>query len=191
VKLDDLAPDTHLPTPPPVPVRLESRSTVLLVMDITEPLCTERPRCMESVPRIAALLSRAREAGAGVVHTIGRQPTTILEAVRPRESEPVVQARANKFHGSQLDELLRGRAATTLLTVGTAANGAVMYTAFAANLRGYTVAVAVDGISAGDEFIERFVRWQLLNQPGFTNATNQPLTSERVTLTRSDLVTFA
>lgn len=177
--------------PAPVAVRLDPRSSALLVMDITDPLCTSRPRCVATLPQIAGLLAAARRAGMHVIHTVGRAPWTILEPVAPLEGEPIVQARANKFHDSAMDALLRERGVTTLLLVGTAANGAIMYTAFAANVRGYTVAVAVDGISAGDEVIERFAAWQLLNQPGFTNVDNEPLAAERVTLTRSDLVAFA
>lgn len=33
-------------------------------------------------------------------------------------------------------------------------------------------------------------KWQLLNQPGFANATNLPLTAARVTLSVIDGVTF-
>lgn len=172
-------------------MRLDPRVTAFLVMDITDPLCTKRPSCMASVPRIVTLLEKARESGVHVVYTVGPTlPTVILDDVAPRESEPVIRARADKFHGSELDTVLRERGVTTLLLVGTAANGAVMYTAFEANLRGYTVAVAVDGISAEQDATERFVAWQLLNQPGVTNPDNQPLLAERVTLTRTDLVTF-
>ncbi len=34
-------------------------------------------------------------------------------------------------------------------------------------------------------------RYQLLNQPGFTNADNTPLTPQAVTLSRTDLISFA
>ncbi len=176
--------------PEPVALRLDPRSTAFLVMDITDPLCTSRPRCVATVPQIASLLWAARRRGVQVIHTVGRAPWTILEPVAPQPDEPIVEARANKFHGSEMDSLLRDRGVTTLLLVGTAANGAIMYTAFAANVRGYTVAVAVDGISAGDGVTEAFAAWQLLNQPGFTNVDNEPLAAERVTLTRTDLVTF-
>ena len=33
-------------------------------------------------------------------------------------------------------------------------------------------------------------QWQLLNQPGFANTDNKPLTEKAVTLTKGDLVTF-
>jgi nicotinamidase-related amidase len=180
-----------LTVPEPVAIRLEPRMSALLVMDITDPLCANRPRCLASVPRIASLLGQARASGTHVIYTVGpKLPTVILDAVAPLDSEPIVRARADKFQGSELDDLLRDRGVGTLVLVGTAANGAVMYTAFEANLRGYTVAVAVDAISADLEATERFVAWQLLNQPGFTNSDNSPLAAQRATLTRTDLVTF-
>jgi nicotinamidase-related amidase len=183
--------DGSMTVPEPVATRLDPQVTAVLVMDITDPLCTKRPRCVASVPAIAGLIERARGSGAPVIYTVGpMQPAVILDPVAPRDGEVVVRGRADKFHGTELDEALRQRGVTTLLLVGTAANGAVLYTAFAANLRGYTVAVAIDAISADLEATERFVAWQLLNQPGFTNADNTPLATQRVTLTHTDLVTF-
>ena len=177
--------------PEPAAVHLDPRTTALVVMDIIDPLCTKRPRCVASIPRIAALLADARRSGAHIVHTVGpRQPATILDGVAPREGEPVVSGRADKFFDTELNDVLRSAGVETLLLVGTSANGAVLYTSFAANLRGYTVAVAVDAISADDPATEVIVAWQLLNQPGYANPANDPLTPERVTLTRTDLVSF-
>ena len=53
-----------------------------------------------------------------------------------------------------------------------------------------TVVVAQDGISAEPEFPTTVTRWQLLNEPGFTNADNKPLAEKLVTLSRGDLITF-
>ncbi len=74
--------------------------------------------------------------------------------------------------------------------MGSAANGAVLYTVFGLNLRGITVVVAQDGISAEPEFPITLTRWQLLNEPGFANADNKPLAKGFVTLSTTDLVTF-
>jgi hypothetical protein len=52
------------------------------------------------------------------------------------------------------------------------------------------VVVAQDGISAEPEFPITLTRWQLLNQPGFTNADNKPLAKGFVTLSTTELVTF-
>ena len=178
--------------PPPVPVLLAPGQTALVVIDINEALCGSRPSCMDTLPRISSLLAGARTHEVLVIHTEGgREPTVFLDPAQPGPGEPVIRARADKFHESRLESTLRQAGVTTLLLVGTAANGAIMYTAFAANLRGYTVAVAVDGISAELDATKRFVQWQLVNQPGFMNAENAPLARERVTLTRTDLITYS
>jgi nicotinamidase-related amidase len=187
----DAGSDHRSAAPPPVPVILDPRETALVVMDITDPLCSSRPACVATVPRISSLLADARAAGVAIVHTAGRhRPIVFLDPVAPLPNEPVIAARADKFHDSELETALRERDARTLLLVGTAANGAVLYTAFAANLRGFTVAVAVDAISSEHDATTDWVAWQLVNQPGFTNTTNAPLAAERVTLTRTDLVSF-
>ena len=79
---------------------------------------------------------------------------------------------------------------THAIVVGTAANGAVLYTAFAANARGLTVVVAEDGISSRDPFATYLARYQVLSQPGFPNQQNVPLQPKAVTLSRSDLISF-
>jgi nicotinamidase-related amidase len=183
--------DHELEVPAPVDVRLLARRTALLVMDITDPNCTRRPNCMAGVPRIVALLQRARAAGLRVFHTTSITPNTfILPEVLPVEGEPVVQARADKFYGSDLETLLRTDDIETLLLVGTSANGAVLYTSFGATARGFTVVVVADGVSADTVAIERWSLWQVLNQPGLNNPANSPLAAGRVTLTTCDQVAF-
>jgi hypothetical protein len=68
----------------------------------------------------------------------------------------------------------------------------VLYTAFGANLRGHTVVVAEDGMTTDDAFAHFLTRYQLLNQPGFANATNAAPQEGKiaVTLSRTDLITF-
>ena len=108
----------------------------------------------------------------------------------PQSGEPTLAARADKFIDTNLEEVLKQRNATTLIIVGTVANGAVMYTAFHANVRGFTVVVAEDGISSFTPFNNLLARHQLLQQPGFTNAANKPLAEKMVTLSKTDLITF-
>jgi len=151
--------------------------------------------------RTAACLSghppgggRAAHEGAqchGTRHLLRNPPpgSTILAEVAPRPTEPKVTGRADKFYGTPLDDILKSKGIKTLVIVGTAANGAVLYTAFGANVRGYTVVVATDGISA-DPFPMFLTQYQLLNQPGFANPENTPLAENKVTLSRSDLITF-
>ncbi len=179
--------------PAPVAVNVDPKTTALLVLDVTSVVCTPRPACVASVPKIANLLKSARDAKALVVYS--DTPTagsTILAAAAPQAGEPKVTSRADKFFGTDLEKILKDRGIQTVVIVGSAANGAVLYTSFGANARGFTAVVAEDGISVGtgDEFGLTFTRWQLLQQPGFANPENKPLEKGRVTVSRSDLIGF-
>ncbi len=175
--------------PQPVPVELDPATTAYLVLDITDTLCAPRASCTATVPAIAALLDRARAAGAHVIYSVA-STGAVMPEVAPRDGEPTIQSRADKFFNTHLDELLHEQGVRTLVIVGTAANGAVLYTTFEANLRGYTAVVAEDGISADDPFAVLLTRYQLLHQPGLDNPNNDPLLQGRVTLSRTDLIAF-
>jgi nicotinamidase-related amidase len=181
-----------LPTiPAPAAVTLDPATTAYLVLDINTAVCAPRPGCLATVPTVAAFLDRARQANAFVVYSNTTAPgATILPEVAPRPDDPMVTTSADKFFNTQLDDILRNRGIRTAVIVGTAANGAVLYTSFGANTRGYTVVVAEDGISAPDEFAVLLTRYQLLNQPGFGNPENEPLRERAVTLSRTDLISF-
>src|SRR5438309_3748808 len=195
---------TPAPTPSPAPsgaavpkipdavaVTVEAPTTALLVLDITTVICTPRPACVASVPKIQALLKKARDAKAFVVYS---QTTTagtqVLPEVAPVAGEPQVAGRADKFFSTNLDDLLKSKGIKTAVIVGSAAHGAVLYTSFGANERGYTVVVAEDGIAADNDFALLLTKWQLLNEPGFANSDNTPLKATAVTISSSDKITF-
>ena len=71
---------------------------------------------------------------------------------------------------------------TTVVAVGTAANGAV-YTSSSAALRGFNVIVPVDGMSAVGQnpYVEQYVAY---------NFTSAPVVSPKITLTRIDMIKF-
>jgi nicotinamidase-related amidase len=189
--LADILPPADVPSvPDPTPVMLDPSTTVLAVLDINSAICPPRPACIASVPVVQRLLLRAHAASMPVVYSTTPGATT-LPAVAPRTGEPVVTGRADKFFNTELDQLLQDRGAQTVMIVGSAANGAVLYTSFGAVLRGYTVVVAVDGISSGPDFDTFLAEYQVLNQPGFSNPTNDPLKPNLVTLSRSDLISFS
>ena len=180
------------PIPAPATVTLDAKTTAVAVLDINSMSCGPRPPCVDSLPAIQALLQKARDAKVQVVYgTTSNAGVTILPQVAPKEGEPVVQSpTADKFYRSTFDETLKRLKVTTLVVVGTQANGAVLYTSFEANVLGYTVVVAEDGISSATPIQTTIARWQLLNQPGFTNADNKPAAEKLVTLSRGSLITF-
>ncbi len=180
-----------LPTiPAPVAVQVDPKTTAFLVLDLTNTICSPRPSCVATLPKAAALLKKARDAGALVVYSDTGGNTTILPEVAPQAGEQKVSGRADKFFGTNLDDILKGKGTKTVVIVGYVANGAVLYTSFGANIRGYTAVVAADGTGAEDPFAVTGTFYQLLNEPGFANPQNQPLVENRVTLSRSDLITF-
>ncbi len=183
-------PRPELPTLPDLaPVTVDPDTTALLVLDINSAVCPPRPACLTSVPAIAQLLSKARAAGAFVGYsTTGT--AEVLSDVAPHEGESIVSARADKFFNTDLDQTLKQHGIQTLVLVGSAANGAVLYTSFGANERGYSVVVATDGISSGPAFDTYLAEYQLLNQPGFANAANDPMRTGAVILSRGDRITF-
>jgi nicotinamidase-related amidase len=177
--------------PRPLPAAVNPGTTAYLLLDLTSVVCAPSRPCVASLPAAAALLARARAAGATVIYCETPAPgSQILPQVAPQPGDPVVEAHADKFFGTDLDQILKSRGIETLVVVGTATNGAVLYTTLEANLRGYTVVVPEDGVSAASRFIMRYSLFQLLNEPGLANPQNTPLQAGAVTLSKTSLVTF-
>lgn len=179
--------------PAPVPVTLDARTTALLILDFTSVNCQPDPVCLGTITAVTSLRNKARAAKVPVIYStisLPAGPPPFLADLAPQPGEPVVSARANKFTDTDLEAILKQRNIRTLVIVGNAANGAVMYTSLHANTKGYTVVVAEDGISSPVPINTHLARYQLLNQPGFANADNTPLADKKVTLSRSDLITF-
>ena len=101
--------------------------------------------------------------------------------VAPNKNEPFVKSGVDKFYQTNLEQILAEKNIQTLIIVGTAAHGAVLYTASEAVLRGFNVIVPVDGVSAENTYIEQYVAY---------NFTSAPIISAKVTLTTTDMVNF-
>ncbi len=180
-------------SPPPVAVRLDPKTTTLVVLDITEQTCRPQANCIGILPKIVDLVARARAAGVMVAYTSGYAASgvpAVLPEVAPEPGDAVVQGPQNKFFNSTLDDALRKRRIETILFAGWRANGSVLYTSSAATNLRYTVVVADDAISAPEPFQMAIGRYQILNQLN-GNPTNEPLKEWGVTLSRTDLITFA
>jgi nicotinamidase-related amidase len=92
-----------------------------------------------------------------------------------------VRAGPDKFFKTDLEKILADKGITTVIVAGTAANGAVLFTANGAAMRGLNVVVPVDGMSAVDPFIELYAA---------VHMATAPTLSARATLTRSDMIKF-
>ncbi len=175
---------------PPAPelksVTLDPKTTGLLMLDFNRQTCNpeQRPRCVDSIPRVEKLLKDAREKPVHVIHSLSADatPADIAKELAPAAGEPVVSSGPDKFLGTDLGKILKEKGIKTVIVVGTAAHGAVLYTASGAALRGLRVVVPVDGISAETLFAEQAAAWTL---------TNAPRISAQVTLTKSEMIKWA
>ena len=171
------------PAPELKPVTIDPKVTALLMLDFNKQTCNpeRRPRCISSIPRVEKLLKFAREKGVFVAHSLsaGAAPADIAKELAPLGGEPVVASGPDKFLGTDLEKILKEKNIKTVIAVGTAAHGAVLYTASGAALRGMKVIVAVDGISAESLYAEQSAAWILVNAPRI---------SANVTLTKIELI---
>jgi nicotinamidase-related amidase len=164
---------------------IDKSTTVLLMLDFNEQTCNmqRRPRCIESIPKVKKPLTAARTAGVPVIFTMGAggKAADIAKDLAPAGNEPAMLAGVDKFVGTDLEKILKEKGAKTVIVVGTAAHGAVLYTASAAAMRGMKVIVPVDGVSADAPYIERCVAWHM---------ANVPVIGPAFTLTTIDQMTF-
>ncbi len=171
------------PAPALKPVTVDPKTTALLMLDFVAPNCNPRPRCLASVPGAKKLLAEARARGMMVAHatTTATKAADILPDLSPKGDEPVVSSGVDKFRNTELEKILKDKGIQHVIAIGTAAHGAVMYTASGAVLRGMKVILPVDGMSANDPFPEQYVAWHL---------TNAPVIGPNVTLTKFELLKF-
>jgi len=174
------------PAPQLKPVTIDTKTNVLIVMDLVKGSCNNqrRPRCVASIPAIAKLMNDARSKGLTIIHTVAGTGTAadILPEVAPKNGEQLLTGtNPDKFQKTDLEKILKDKNFTTAIMVGTAAHGAVLYTASEAALRGIKVVVPVDGSTAENQFAEQAVTWIL---------GNAPQVSAQVTLTKFDMMKF-
>ena len=167
-------------------VTADPKTTALLVMDFMKSSCTEqaRPRCVATIAPVKKLLDEARAKGVIIIYTVAGNDATManfLPELAAKPGEPIFGARADKFLNPDLDKTLKEKGIKTVIPVGTAANGAVLYTASGAAYRNYDVLVPVDAMSGASAYSEQITVWQLLNGPGL---------ADRVKLTKTDMISF-
>ena len=187
-RADDVLSEWGRVNPPPAPaikpVKADPKTTALLMLDFVphDPYCGDgKPRCGATLPAMKRLLGNARIHGAAVIYSVAGkyEASDIAKDIAPAGNEPVVKSRADKFLNTDLEKILKEKGIQTVVVTGTAANGAVLYTASGAALRGLKVVVPVDGLSANDLFAEQLTVWQLANGPGFGG---------QVTITKSEMI---
>lgn len=174
---------------PPAPelksVTIDPKVTALLLLDFNKQTCNaeRRPRCIASIPKVQKLLTVARAKGVYVVYSLspGAAVADIARDLAPLGNEPVVTSGPDKYLGTDLEKILKEKGIKTVIVTGTAAHGAVLYTASEAAFRGMQVIVPVDGMSAESTYAEQYVVW---------NMANAPRVSTQSVLTNLDMIKF-
>ncbi|MGB6535522.1 MAG: isochorismatase family protein [Xanthobacteraceae bacterium] len=173
------------PAPALKPVTVDPRTTALLMLDFLHSNCNPEhgKRCMASLPAVKKLLEEARAKQVFVVYTAYGKNTQkdVWADVAPNGSEPFVVSFLDKFTGTDLAKILKDKGIKTLITVGSAANGAVLETASEAAQRGFRVVVPVDGISSDNLYAEQLAVWDL---------THAPVIADKITLSLTGMIKF-
>jgi nicotinamidase-related amidase len=183
--IDDWAGIKAPPPPELKTVTVDPSTTALLLLDFVHPICDpqKKPRCVASLPAMKKLLGEARANHVMVVYSTAGATTAkdIWADIAPMPGEPVVNSHPDKFQDTDLEKILKDKGIKTVIVTGVNANGAVLYTASDAALRGFKVIDPIDGSSAENEYIEQYVVYNFAHAPAISAAT---------TLTRSDMIKF-
>jgi nicotinamidase-related amidase len=184
--IDEWASVKPEPAPELKPVTIDTKTTALLVMDLVKGSCNDerRPRCVASIPATAKFINEARAKGMTIIHTVAGNATAadILPDVAPKAGEQLITGtNPDKFIRTDLEKTLKDKGFTTILALGTAAHGAVLFTVSQAALRGIKAIVPVDGSTAENSFAE---------QPVVYILSRAPTVSGQVTLTKFDMIKF-
>ena len=171
------------PAPTLKPVTVDPKTTALLMLDFMNQNCGKRPRCLDTIPAMKKLLGEARAHKVAVVYSIiaNTTPADVIKDVAPQADEPHVLSGPDKFLRTDLEKILKDKGITTVIAVGTSANGAVLFTASGAAFRGMNVIVPVDGMSAIDAVAEYATTIDFMTAPSVSTKT---------TLTKSDMIKF-
>jgi nicotinamidase-related amidase len=177
-------PAIQMPPPPQLkPVTVDPKTTALLLFDFMNTNCNERPRCVEAVPKLKAIMDRARAAGMLVAYTLPGVGKIVDPGIAPHDGEVIDQKQGgpDKFLGDDLDQRLKDHGIKTVILCGTSAQGVGIGTASAAAQRGYRVAYPVDCLPSESAFREAYAAWHMAGG-------GPPVTTKWVTVTRTDMI---
>ena len=183
------------PSPPELKsVTLDPKTTAILVVDMLKQTCNEqrRPRCVAAIPKIEKLLAAARANGVAVIYSLFPSPSpatfpnpvigddvpALAERRRARCDSVCRQVHARR-QGHWPSKDPEGQGITTLVPVGTTPHNGVLFTSVLAALRGFNVAVPVDGMAGNNAYEDQIAAYTLANSIVY-----------KVTLTSIDMVKF-
>lgn len=164
---------------------LDPKTTTFLFMDFQNGIVSMLGEAGAAVvARASPVLAAARAAGASVVFVrvafragypevsprnksfsalkasgrfvLGAPDAEVVEALAPRPDEPVViKHRVGALGGTDLDPILRGRGAETLVLLGISTSGVILSTLRRAADEDYRIVVVEDGCADPDAEVHR------------------------------------
>ncbi|HET7191910.1 MAG TPA: isochorismatase family protein [Pseudolabrys sp.] len=171
------------PAPALTSVTVDPKTTALLMLDFLKQNCGSNPRCVATLPKAQKLLAAARAKNMTIIYSVFPGPVIgdTLPEVAPKGTEPVVTSFFNKFLDPNLDKVLKDKGIKTVILMGAASDGAVLYTGTEAFFRHYQTIIAVDAIAGATPYVDQFTVYQ------FTVA---PVMAGKIILTRTDMIKF-
>jgi hypothetical protein len=77
-------PTLQMPPPPTLkPATIDPKTTALFLFDFMNTNCNKRPRCVEAIPKLKALMERARGAGMLVAYTLPNGGKIVDPSIAP------------------------------------------------------------------------------------------------------------
>src|SRR5262245_59877168 len=188
-RANDITKEWDSVKPPPVPevkaATVDPKTTALLALDFMKTNCGVRPRCASTIPIANKLIEQAHAHGMLVIYTLVGEtpkPEGMADGIqKPREGEWTERGGADKFINSDIEQRLKAKGITTVIVMGTSAQGAVVGTSNGAVQRGFKAVVPIDAMSAEDPYNEQYAAWHLYKGGPVYLPRN-------VTLTRGDMI---
>jgi nicotinamidase-related amidase len=171
------------PAPELTSVTVDPKTTALLMLDFLKQNCGSNPRCVATLPKAQKFLAEARAKNMTIIYSLFPGPviSDTLPEVAPKGTEPVVTSFFNKFLDADLEKILKDKGIKTVILMGAASDGAILYTGTEAFFRHYQTIIAVDAIAGATAYVDQFSVYQ------FTVA---PVMAGKVILTRTDMIKF-
>jgi nicotinamidase-related amidase len=172
--------------PQPEPLRLDSKTTAIVVLDLSARCENPNEVCARLMEPLAEFLETARRASVPILYTIsaagrGTPLGDVAAPLKRRQSEPVLYPDAfDKFMGGELKAELAKCNCRSLIITGSATNFAVLYTATtAARIYRYDVVIPLDGVNARRQYEHEYAIHQMTILPASAHKqfrfTNLPM----------------
>lgn len=158
--------------PEPQQLKLDSKTTAVLVLDLSARCQDPKEVCFQLMGPLAEFLDRTRQSSVPILYTIsaagkGTPLGEVAEPLKRRATEPVLYPDAfDKFMGGERRDKLSQLDCRCLVIVGSATNFAVLYTATtAARIYRYDVVIPLDGVNAKRRYEHEYAIHQLTILP--------------------------